>query len=184
MRTRRLLGEALLALLDEKRYEDITIQDLLDRADIGRTTFYAQYYDKDDLLSSQMEYVIAELCQIEEDVVNPQEMSILTLRFLHHVYEHRQSRWIHFSIHGKLGELLFQGLQTALGKRYESYLRARLSPSIDEVKMQVILHIIVGGFLAVVRWWVDADMQHSPEQIDAYFQQSIQFCFAPYPLSE
>ena len=57
-RTRRLLGTALLELLHERGYDDITVQDILDRANIGRSTFYAHYYDKDDLLTSELARVI------------------------------------------------------------------------------------------------------------------------------
>src|SRR5689334_24059575 len=51
-RTRRLLREALLALVAEKGYDRVTVQDVLDRADVGRATFYAHFRDKDDLLVS------------------------------------------------------------------------------------------------------------------------------------
>src|SRR5690348_6733672 len=57
-RTRRLLGEALISLMLERRYADLTVQDILDRANIGRSTFYAHYWDKDDLLASTMEQMI------------------------------------------------------------------------------------------------------------------------------
>jgi AcrR family transcriptional regulator len=63
LRTRRLLGEALIALLLEKRYEDITVQDILERANIGRSTFYEHYWDKEDLLTSEIERVIDVLDQ-------------------------------------------------------------------------------------------------------------------------
>ena len=49
-RTRRALAAALMDLLNEKRYEAVTIQDILDRADVGRSTFYAHFLDKDSLL--------------------------------------------------------------------------------------------------------------------------------------
>jgi AcrR family transcriptional regulator len=51
-RTRRLLREALLGLLRERGYDRVTVQDVLDRADLGRATFYAHFRDKDDLLLS------------------------------------------------------------------------------------------------------------------------------------
>src|SRR5260370_16508644 len=49
-RTRDALGDALVALLQETPFESITVQDVLDRAGVGRSTFYAHYRDKDDLL--------------------------------------------------------------------------------------------------------------------------------------
>src|SRR5215216_7578048 len=54
-RTRELLRRALFSLIQEQGYDRITVQDLLDRADIGRSTFYAHYRDKDDLLRSAFE---------------------------------------------------------------------------------------------------------------------------------
>jgi AcrR family transcriptional regulator len=172
-RTQRLLGEALVKLLEEKKYGEITIQDLLDQADIGRSTFYAQYYDKDDLLSSRMEQIIAQLCQrIGTDPASP-SVPLPTLGFLQHIYEHRNSRWLPSMIHGQYGDLLTQGLHTALGAQLEQYLHSKDALPSDEVAKQSILHLIVGGFLSLVRWWVDTDFKARPERINAAFQQAI-----------
>src|SRR5690348_6333200 len=60
-RTQRALGDALIELMTERRYADLTVQDILDRANIGRSTFYAHYYDKEDLLGSMIEQMIVAL---------------------------------------------------------------------------------------------------------------------------
>src|SRR6185436_15529305 len=52
-RSQLLLQNALLALLKEKRYEDISVQDIIERADVARSTFYVHYVDKDDLLTGR-----------------------------------------------------------------------------------------------------------------------------------
>ena len=49
-KTRKALKEALTDLILEKGYESVTVQDVIDRADVGRSTFYAHFVDKDDLL--------------------------------------------------------------------------------------------------------------------------------------
>src|SRR5438552_2676589 len=54
-RTRALLQEALLALMTEKGYEETTVQDIIDRANVGRATFYAHFADKETLLTSRLE---------------------------------------------------------------------------------------------------------------------------------
>ena len=54
-RTRDALGDALIALMQEKPFETITVQDVLDRAHVSRSTFYTHYSDKDDLLMSDAE---------------------------------------------------------------------------------------------------------------------------------
>src|SRR5690242_3595117 len=51
-RTRDALGDALVALMQEKPFEQITVQHVLDRAGVGRATFYAHYSDKNDLFLS------------------------------------------------------------------------------------------------------------------------------------
>src|SRR5829696_2308767 len=54
-RTRDSLGDALIALMQEKSFDTITVQDVLDRAHVSRSTFYSHYSDKDDLLMSDAE---------------------------------------------------------------------------------------------------------------------------------
>src|SRR6266567_9635349 len=56
-RTRRLLHKALMSLILEKKYESITVQEILDRADVGRSTFYMHFQDKDQLLFSGFQYL-------------------------------------------------------------------------------------------------------------------------------
>src|SRR5262252_7657343 len=52
LRTYQLVSTAMMELLFERNYDAITVQDILDRANIGRSTFYAHYYDKEDVLAS------------------------------------------------------------------------------------------------------------------------------------
>src|ERR1700754_1124415 len=60
-RTRRLLREALIALVAERGYERVTVQDVLDRADVGRSTFYAHFRDKEALFASCFDDLRADL---------------------------------------------------------------------------------------------------------------------------
>jgi AcrR family transcriptional regulator len=54
-RTRDRLGNAFVALIHEKPIENVTVQDVLNRAKVGRSTFYLHFRDKNDLLLSQLE---------------------------------------------------------------------------------------------------------------------------------
>src|SRR6267378_1760564 len=56
-RTRRLLHKALMSLILEKKYESIRVQEILDRADVGRSTFYMHFRDKDELFFSGFRYL-------------------------------------------------------------------------------------------------------------------------------
>src|SRR5437660_10097620 len=54
-RTHERLGSALMELIQEKPIDDVTVQEVLDRASVGRSTFYLHFNDKNDLLFSQLE---------------------------------------------------------------------------------------------------------------------------------
>src|SRR5580704_10701838 len=54
-RTHQRLGSAMVALIQEKPIDDVTVQEVLDRASVGRSTFYLHFRDKNDLLLSQLE---------------------------------------------------------------------------------------------------------------------------------
>src|SRR3954467_8818375 len=62
-RTRQLLNGALIELMLEQRYDEITVQDIIDRANIGRSTFYAHYLDKEDLMVSGFTRVLDTLSE-------------------------------------------------------------------------------------------------------------------------
>src|SRR5215469_232412 len=62
-RTRRLVISAIMELIAEKSYDAITVQDLLDRANIGRSTFYSHYFDKEDVLTALAEQMLEMLSQ-------------------------------------------------------------------------------------------------------------------------
>jgi AcrR family transcriptional regulator len=71
-RTRALLHRALIELMVERAYDRITVRDILARADVGRSTFYAHYRDKDDLLlRSSTDYLRAALAAAETDADAP-----------------------------------------------------------------------------------------------------------------
>src|SRR5215217_6191503 len=59
-RTRERLQKALMDLIAERGYDSITIQDIVDRADLGRTTFYLHYNSKDDLFMSCHEAILSD----------------------------------------------------------------------------------------------------------------------------
>src|SRR5437764_15197206 len=63
-RTQHLLAKALIALTLEKGYEDVTIRDITERADIGYATFFRHYHDKDELLQDVVDVVLAQLIDL------------------------------------------------------------------------------------------------------------------------
>jgi len=91
-RTRQLLDDALMVLIVEKGYETITVQNIIDRANLGRSTFYAHYQDKEDLLRSGMEELVHSIIwhveNTSKDEQNGKRGRILsTAPLFHHTQE-------------------------------------------------------------------------------------------------
>ena len=168
MRTQRLLGDALVALLLEKRYDDITIQDILDRANIGRSTFYEHYWDKEDLLTSQIERVIDLLDQHLETPSQQAGVFMPGLALLQHVGEHH--RLYQALMRGQGIHIVTQAFQDHLSTRVEARLRVEGCP---DALLAVVATYIAGAFMTLMHWWLETGMTWSPERVDALFRDLV-----------
>src|SRR5437870_12815201 len=91
-RTRKLLQDALVSMMIEKGYEATTVQDIIDRANVGRATFYAHFADKDTLLASRIEDLRAMLTQQQEQALaRPGELGERSLGYSLAMLEHARS---------------------------------------------------------------------------------------------
>jgi AcrR family transcriptional regulator len=88
-RTRAMLQQAHLSLILEKGYEAITVDDICDAANVGRSTFYAHYTSKDDLRRSGLEHLRKELVDRQKDVLaTPGDVRDRILGFSMTMFEH------------------------------------------------------------------------------------------------
>lgn len=168
-RTHRLLAEAFVALLSEHRYSELTVQDILDRADIGRTTFYRHYWDKDDLLASEMERVIDVLSRHANTSTHERVLSLPSFGIFQHVQE--QHALYRALVRGQAIDLVLTTIQTRLREQVEQHWRQILAKPIDDLSVQVTAQSVVGTFVTLLQWWMENDMPLSPAQMDAYFHQ-------------
>jgi len=168
-RTYHLVSTAMMALLLEKRYDAITVQDILDRADIGRSTFYAHYYDKEDVLASITEQMLDEFSRRMQQSEAGQGL-LPGLELFRHVQEVHPN--IQVLLRGQSGEVLLKTVQTLLSKNIEQTLASafagKRSPS---VPLAVVSQHLAGAFLNLLKWWLEAEMPYSPERMDEMFQQ-------------
>lgn len=169
-RTRRILHEALIALILEKGYDRITVQDVLDRADIGRSTFYAHYRDKEDLLVSSFHGVRADLRrQVDalEDKVIPDPYTCATMVLYEHAYANRRVYRALCGRHG--GNIVYRHLHGMLG----DLLRTHLSPHMAEsdLPLDVVAEFATTAALGLLLWWVNQDFPFGPGELAAMFQR-------------
>ena len=85
-RSRRLIVDALMVLMREKRYDWITVQEIIDRADVGRSTFCAQFRNKEDVLVSEIERVLGLLHEQQVAAAkDPADLLLPGAEFFRHV---------------------------------------------------------------------------------------------------
>ena len=170
-RTRQLLGAALVELMLEKRYDAITVQDILDRADVGRSTFYAHYTDKEDLVISEIARVIHELERYTAEFGQEHAGLLPSLAFFRHVQEQR--RLMRAFIWGRGAETLMRDFQTQVGKIVAENLRSLTGDATFSVPLSLMANFAASTLLMLIQWWFEDDLRHSPEEMDAMFQKLI-----------
>jgi AcrR family transcriptional regulator len=168
-RTRRLVISAMMELLLEKQYHAITVQDLLDRAGIGRSTFYTHYFDKEDVLASIATQMLEMLSQqFSQRDTGQGVVPVLEL------FRHAQEHYPHFQamIRGHAGEVLWDTGQALLSRTIEQALTAACAePCSPSVPLAVVAQYLAGAFENLLKWWLEAERPYSPEQMERIFQQ-------------
>ena len=166
-RTRHLLSEALVELIREKGYNSITVSDIIDRANVGRSTFYAHYRDKDDLLAGELDRVIGFLSQGVSDESDEENSLFPSLGLFRHVGEQYE---LYKALVWSSGvDLLFKHVQKSLSQRIEQSLQG--SGKEFDVPIPILANFAAGSFLTILKWWLDNKMIYSPEQMDEIFQK-------------
>jgi AcrR family transcriptional regulator len=171
-KTRKALKEALADLILEKGYEGVTVQDVIDRADVGRSTFYAHFVDKDDLLMA----ILADL-----DVPGPDASS---WQSDDPAFGWTLELFRHFGSGRRLFKAVASSQSGALARRettqrLEDLARAELTRlhagrKLDAFKLEVVVRFLVGTFIGFMDWWLrDENRQLSAEQVDQSFRSLV-----------
>jgi AcrR family transcriptional regulator len=171
-RTRRAIVDALIALMQERRFDRISVQEIIDRADVGRSTFYAHFRDKEGVLTSEFVRVIAALHEQIEDNGTPDELFLPSLGLFRHVAaQHALFRAL---VRGHGVEILFGAAQRELQARAERGLTALLAGcNTPAVPVPVLADYLAGTFLSLLRWWLDRRMPHTPEEMEAIYRRLV-----------
>ena len=170
-KTREAIFSALSELLETYRYELITVQMIIDEADIGRSTFYAHFDTKDDLLRSLcldiFHHVFYEILPKETEKIDRENLELKLGHILFHLKKSTQNlKGILQSESGDQFMRYFKEHLEELFKRYTS-----VFPS--DVPEDFLLHHLIGSFSETVKWWISEGMKHKPEKVASYFMKLI-----------
>lgn len=173
-RSRQLLQEALLALILEKGYEAVTVQDVIDRADVGRSTFYAHFHDKEDLFLSEFETLRS---QFEEHLTGqpragqgPWDVSLM-------MFQHAQSQLrLYKALAGKqAGSVALTHIQKYLAALLREHLKPLFTKKKNvQVPPEILVHYLISSFMALLTWWLDHDLPYPAERMNDIYRQLTQ----------
>jgi AcrR family transcriptional regulator len=156
-RSKSRIVEALLQLMEEKQFSDITISEICDRAGVGRPTYYRHYNSKDDIILGELDRIYFNFL---ESVVSQYGESPPPQEVITEVFEYwRQNRRINeLLIKHNLNGLLSAALERHFGRlREHKIFTMRMDPYLSE--------LIVGGIPLVLIQWVKKGMQESSEEM-------------------
>ncbi len=166
-KTRNAIFNAFQTLLEKKRYDHISVQEIIDEANVGRSTFYAHFETKDSLLDA--------MCS----------------EIFYHIFENDPCPWSgrDYDLQGKLSHILWHIkesknnlsgiLLSDSGDLFMSYFKKHLLKVFElhidsfnvDVPKDYLLNHLVCGFAETVRWWMREGMDTSPEDTAKYFMQ-------------
>jgi AcrR family transcriptional regulator len=159
-RTRDLLQQTLIQLIDEHGYDAITVQEIVNRADVGRTTFYEHYRSKDDLFMSYHEGVVSEFKSnllfphpfSTEELLSPQTPPSLVSAYQHLEEARTQLKPI---FQGKDGQLLLRRIRDQNAQEIDANLRTAFAESDNRVSFSLLATYLAGAQIALMQWWLE-----------------------------
>ena len=176
-KTRQALQEALISLMFEKSYDAILVQEILDRANVGRSTFYTHYRDKDELLAEGLQGLKellrnAQMATVVAADKKYEKVIGFSLAMFEHAHDHKKlyrslvsgPGWVIVS--QRLEEILVQLMQEearVLFKRRAS----------SDVPFELFVHYLGATFMTVLTWWFNFGRPLPPEEINALFRELV-----------
>ncbi len=173
-KTREAIFNAFTELLSKKDFMQITVGEIIDKADIGRATFYSHFETKDFLLKEFCEELFCHIFDTEHHGEHEHrhifECDGETSVFLH-LFKHLQKNDnnILALLSSQNNELFLRYFRTNLELLTESHLALFESRRDKALPDSFWKHHIVSTFIDTLRWWIDNKMKESPEEITEYF---------------
>ncbi len=175
IRTKAMLQHALNSLIHKKGYEAITIKDICDAANVGRSTFYAHYTSKDDLKRRGFEKLRKELVDRQREAqAAPGDIKDRSLGFSLTMFEHARDHVDHYRalVGGRGGTVSLGQIRQILSDLVRNEFAATVGKnSADTIPGELIVQYVVGAYMAVLTWWLDGGAKLPPKRIDEMFRR-------------
>ena len=171
-KTQSRLRDALVSLIHEKHYDAIVVSDILKRADVGRSAFYAHFANKHGLLTSGIEHILHASAERQSPVkLGPFGRAVwFSLPFFEYVGQCRHTMQLKTSSRGRAA--VHEHLRKLLVDMVEDEIRTTarsLKSDALAVPADLLAKHVVGTFVLVLNWWADTQSALSPQEVDDLF---------------
>jgi len=177
-----MLQQALMSLILEKRYDAITVEDICNTANIGRSTFYSHYTSKDDLKRRGLEEHLRRLLvdRQREILTTSGDVKDRSLGFSITMFEHARDHIdMHRALLGSRGDaVVHKSICRILSDVVRNELNAldnktNRRRSTDTIPRDLVVQYIVGAYMAVLTWWLKGGAKIPAQQIDPMFRRLV-----------
>ncbi|MEK3670917.1 MULTISPECIES: TetR/AcrR family transcriptional regulator [unclassified Paenibacillus] len=180
LRTKQSIRMAFIALIQEKGYEAITIQDIADRAMINRNTFYLHYENKPDLLNTYMDELLGELknavilCPISMNPYNISVLETIMQTILEHI-SHNTSFYYAMLIE----ENRIYPFRAKMEKIIKDKLNEGWNPTAANFSLvlskDLLFEYLVSSFMGIIIWWVKNDLSIPAGEVASQFSRLVAY---------
>ncbi|MCI8341896.1 MAG: TetR family transcriptional regulator [Firmicutes bacterium] len=177
-RTRYAIFEALSGLLEEKSYSHISVQDIANRANIGRSTFYEHFETKDDLLREistelfnhvfSVNTIMEKTHDLSNETDNP--YAVIT-HILYHLRENQKNLFNILTYESR--SLFLKFFKQYVDELYTVQALSGIGDKNMTVPYKFLIYHIYGSFINMIQWWIKGGMKQSPEEMTVYFKAVI-----------
>ena len=178
-KTRAAIFSAFSALLAEKPYSKITVQEIIDGANVGRTTFYAHFETKDDLLKALCEELFGHIVSSAMDCAHTHGLysdgsapESVFCHLLQHLQEN--DRNILGLLSCESSEIFLRYFKDSLNELVRMQFVNQNRTTNTDIPRDFLINHISGSFVEMVLWWLKGRMKQTPEELDRYFRAVIE----------
>lgn len=169
-RTHERLGMALLTLIQERPIDEVTVQDVLDRASVGRSTFYLHFRDKDDLLLSQLEMFLETMSTALSRRKEESHRVVPVAELFAHI-GNQNKLYRALADSGRLNDF-FDLAQGYFARGIEQRLtESKQLSDLPKRELVACSSALAGSMLSLLRWWLDRGEKESPRAMDELFHR-------------
>jgi AcrR family transcriptional regulator len=184
-RNRQLLREALLSLVREKGFEPVRVQDIIDRANVGRATFYAHFDNKEDLLLSGLDELRSSLKNRQRQALGGsgpahERLFAFSRELFEHAEAHREL--IRAMAKERSAGLVRQALHRIVVDLARADVEAVVTDEAGSAAAEAVVQFTAGALFGFLTWWLEARSRPGVQEADALFRRLAMSALRDYPI--